>query len=380
MSELRGVGEMNHALINRISCILTHGCMKIKKFYYFCGEMPKLSIIIPAYNAAKTIELALQSILRQNMEDTEVIVVNDGSTDATLEIVNRIKAENSSPTTIRVISQENRGVSSARNVAIKEAQGRYWTTVDADDEVVDGGLQAMLAAAERDGYPEMVYSSYITCKTQQLRVENLIKDATIVGEETGLKIVQQLTFYHYITAWAKLFNREFTIKNDLWYKTEMTKNEDTEFAWRLLPKLKSATTISTPTYLYNDYNPGVTSKFSNPKEFDYLFYAHKVVLDNVSKLSTEDKVAPIRESMLELTTFVVFHLLILMYSSNYRGKRKLFKSAYSQAAALGADFNKYCRYGFPKIIARLLKTGTLLPHIAFLIVCKTPVLRKRLSC
>jgi glycosyltransferase involved in cell wall biosynthesis len=71
--------------------------------------MLKLSIIIPAYNAEKTIEAALRSILRQNMEDVEVIVVNDGSTDSTPEIVNRISAENSSPTPIHLIDNTLRG-------------------------------------------------------------------------------------------------------------------------------------------------------------------------------------------------------------------------------------------------------------------------------
>jgi glycosyltransferase involved in cell wall biosynthesis len=344
--------------------------------------MLKLSIIIPAYNAEKTIEAALRSILRQNMEDVEVIVVNDGSTDSTPEIVNRISAENSSPTPIHLIDNTLRGgLSVARNVGIRAAHGRYWTTVDADDKVADGGMQALLAAADRDGYPQMVYGMKKCCgaPAEQLQVDlSEVTDETIVGEETGLRIAQKLPFLLYITAWAKLFNREFTINNDLWYTPGMTKYEDTEFTWRMLPKLKSATTVSTLTYLYS-VNVGVSSKFSNPKEFDYLFYAHKVILDNVSKLSTEDKVAPLRESMLELTAFLIYKHLILAYSSNYRGKLKLFKSVYKRATDFGADFNKYFHYGFPGIIARLLKTGTWLPHIAFLIVCKTPALRRRLS-
>jgi glycosyltransferase involved in cell wall biosynthesis len=71
--------------------------------------MIRLSIIIPAYNAERTIEAALQSILRQNMDDVEIIVVNDGSTDSTPEIVNRIKAENSSSTSICLINNTLRG-------------------------------------------------------------------------------------------------------------------------------------------------------------------------------------------------------------------------------------------------------------------------------
>jgi glycosyltransferase involved in cell wall biosynthesis len=71
--------------------------------------MIKLSIIIPAYNAEETIEATLRSILRQNMEDVEIIVVNDGSTDSTPEIVNRIKAGNCSSTSIYLINNSLRG-------------------------------------------------------------------------------------------------------------------------------------------------------------------------------------------------------------------------------------------------------------------------------
>jgi glycosyltransferase involved in cell wall biosynthesis len=121
--------------------------------------MLKLSIIVPAYNAERTIENTLRSILRQNMEDAEVIIINDGSTDATLNIINNVVATVATKMEVKIISQENKGLSETRNIGIRTARGRYWTTVDADDEVVDGGLQALLAAAERDEYPDVIYGN-----------------------------------------------------------------------------------------------------------------------------------------------------------------------------------------------------------------------------
>ena len=87
-----------------------------------------LSIVIPLYNKQNSITIAIQSILNQTVSDFEIVVVDDGSTDDSLAVVQAIKDER-----IRVIHKENGGVSSARNVGIKAAKGQYVALLDGDD-------------------------------------------------------------------------------------------------------------------------------------------------------------------------------------------------------------------------------------------------------
>lgn len=94
--------------------------------------MNKLSIIIPAYNAEKSIGLLLEDILNLDVLNYEVIVVNDGSTDKTLSIVEQYT---SSHDVIKLVNQKNQGVSSARNHGLKVCEGEYITFFDADDRI-----------------------------------------------------------------------------------------------------------------------------------------------------------------------------------------------------------------------------------------------------
>lgn len=88
----------------------------------------KYSVVIPLYNKAHYIEKTLNSVLQQTYQDFEIIVVDDGSTDHSLEAAQRVKSDK-----IRVISQKNQGVSVARNTGIQNAKGSYIAFLDADD-------------------------------------------------------------------------------------------------------------------------------------------------------------------------------------------------------------------------------------------------------
>jgi len=90
------------------------------------------SIIIPAYNAEKTIEKCLKSVASQNFHDYEIIVVNDGSEDKTLALLEKWQRRNAL-INLRIINQDNRGLGAARNTAINLAKGEYCALLDADD-------------------------------------------------------------------------------------------------------------------------------------------------------------------------------------------------------------------------------------------------------
>ena len=108
----------------------------------------KLSVIIPCWNVAPWLRRCLKSVFAALPEGGEVIAVDDGSTDETGEILREAALSNEA---LKVIFQENRGVSAARNRALDEALGEFVFFVDPDDYVEDGFFSVMIAAMERDG-------------------------------------------------------------------------------------------------------------------------------------------------------------------------------------------------------------------------------------
>lgn len=107
-----------------------------------------ISVIMPAYNAEETIFKTTKDILNQTYKDFELIIVNDGSTDHTSEMCERIKEYDNR---VILINQENMGLSSARNVGVQNAKGKYITFVDSDDRLEKEYLQFMIEAVEKTG-------------------------------------------------------------------------------------------------------------------------------------------------------------------------------------------------------------------------------------
>ena len=114
------------------------------------------SIIIPAYNSAKFIKRSVGSVIKQTYEKYEAIIINDGSTDDTKSVIKQI-----TDSRVRLINQENRGVSVARNRGLQEAQGQYICFLDSDDEYFDNHLEVLKNMI--DQYPEKSFFSTRHC-------------------------------------------------------------------------------------------------------------------------------------------------------------------------------------------------------------------------
>ena len=110
--------------------------------------MPKVSIIVPFYNVEKYIEKCLQTLVDQTLEDIEIILVNDGSKDKTIDIVK--KYQEMYPTKIVYLEKANGGLSDARNYAIPYAKGEYIAFLDSDDYVETTMYQEMYEIAKKE--------------------------------------------------------------------------------------------------------------------------------------------------------------------------------------------------------------------------------------
>ena len=96
--------------------------------------MCDISIVIPIYNVEKYLRKCLDSVYSLNLDNKEVILVNDGSTDTSINILNEFK--NKYPNKTKIISQKNQGLSEARNIGIKNSNGKYILFIDSDDFII----------------------------------------------------------------------------------------------------------------------------------------------------------------------------------------------------------------------------------------------------
>lgn len=149
--------------------------------------MPIVSVVVPTYNAAAYIGMAIDSVLAQSFKDVEVIVVDDGSVDDTAAVMSRYGPP------IRYLRQENSGVAAARNRGIKESSGRYVAFLDADDTWLPDKLQRQVAALAQDNRCRASYTAHVVCTEtlepitvwRSVRRASSIEDLLLAGNIIG---------------------------------------------------------------------------------------------------------------------------------------------------------------------------------------------------
>ena len=132
---------------------------------------PELSIIIPAYNCAASVTQIVNSILRQDFKDFELIIVNDCSTDNTLDILKKLAKTDRR---IKVVNQnKNGGASAARNTGIAKAHGKYIMFFDADDDIVADTLATFIKAIKKPEI-ELAVSGFTSVTIKNKKVLNSV--------------------------------------------------------------------------------------------------------------------------------------------------------------------------------------------------------------
>ena len=125
-----------------------------------------ISVIMPCYNIEKYVEETLKSVLNQSFKDYEIICLNDGSTDGTLQILNRYQELYSN---IRVISNENHGVAYERNIGIQSSKGKYIYYMDSDDLIKENCLETLYNYAENDNLDVVYFEADSFYETEEIK-------------------------------------------------------------------------------------------------------------------------------------------------------------------------------------------------------------------
>ncbi|WP_161567333.1 glycosyltransferase family 2 protein [Exiguobacterium sp. SH4S7] len=218
-----------------------------------------ISVIIPVYNGEFKISKSLNSLVKQNYKNFEVVIVNDGSTDNTLMKIKKYALK----LNIKVVSKENEGVAIARNTGIQMAQGSYVCFLDADDEFNDGFLDKMLDKAKLEksdvvycGYCEISnsISKQVSCSFKTKNVlNNYIKGKTSI----------------HTNGW--LIKKKYIEDNQIYFRENTSWGEDFEFFCKVLFNTKKITFVRDYlTNYYVDHSPNQLSTFNlNKIDADY---------------------------------------------------------------------------------------------------------------
>lgn len=203
-------------------------------------ERPLLSIVVPVFNTSKFILRCVASILDQRLEDLELILIDDGSSDGSSEICDAIAERDSR---VLCLHQPNGGVSSARNVGMEVARGKYLWFCDSDDIVKEGALETLFDCLH-DNSPAMV----------AFPVEQVDEDGNVLGlipcpKPSKSPELGPLQCGDLLYPYAHVFLRE--LARDEWFDTSLVLLEDRDFLYRMFWKAAgSVAVIERPLYRY----------------------------------------------------------------------------------------------------------------------------------
>lgn len=202
-----------------------------------------VSVVVPVYNVEQYLDRCLDSLVNQALQNIEIIVVNDGSTDGSAEI---IKKYDSRYDNIVVINQENGGLSSARNAGIDVARGDYIGFVDADDYVEKDMFRLLYDATQANSADVAICGYYRNdLKNNVQKIPALNIDAPYNRRHDSDYFIFDLSPY----AWNKIFNREMVISSGIRFpEGRVYEDIPTVFPW--MSKANLITVVDTPLYHY----------------------------------------------------------------------------------------------------------------------------------
>ncbi len=208
---------------------------------------PMVSIIIPVYNAEKTIRRCVDSVLNQEYKDTELLLVDDGSTDLSGRICDEYARKDSR---VSVIHKENTGVSDTRNLALERARGTYLQFLDSDDWISPDATSLMVRAAGESGC-DMVISDFYRVVGERVSHKGDIEPGGLLTREefAGFMMEKPADFY-YGVLWNKLFRRALVEENGLRMDKTISWCEDFMFNLEYIRHTKTIYALHVPIYYY----------------------------------------------------------------------------------------------------------------------------------
>lgn len=278
--------------------------------------MPRFSIIIPVFNSAESINKCLESIYCQNFSDYEVLLIDDGSADASLQICRQWKERDAR---IHVFHQSNKGASSARNVGLMNAIGEYVQFIDSDDTIEPDCLEKLNILIQEYHHPDVVEFrlNYIgpsgIRNIQGCSMAAGLYDRSFI-ENTFLPVMLQIKpdnqVYYNIFNVLRIIKRELISSYSVMFNPKIKRWEDWLFAMEIYNRAQQMVVTNEALYNYFGHEGGGLGGRYDPNTFKYVIEAYKT-LDNLMGekyemfclYATRQKVAQFERCIREIYAF-----------------------------------------------------------------------------
>lgn len=226
--------------------------------------MKKLSVIVPCYNAERTIEKCVNSIINSTYPNIEIILVNDGSEDLTENIIQKFSADH---TNIYAYTKENEGLGRTRNFGIKHASGELITFIDADDYIDANAYEAMISQMDSDS-SDVVYCGFKYVYPDRTAVDDFNCKSTYLNPEEFLQyILGDSKCYAGISACTGIYKSNIIQEmNEPFYSEKEYLSEDKLYNFRYIQLSSSISIVSNRFYYYVQHDEGsITTTFKEYK-------------------------------------------------------------------------------------------------------------------
>lgn len=208
---------------------------------------PVVSIIVPVYNAEKYLKRCVDSILRQDYRDFELLLMDDGSSDGSAEICDGYERADSR---VRVIHKENTGVSDTRNQALDQAQGKFIQFLDSDDWIVPEATRLLVRSMEEYDC-DMVISDFYRVAGERLAQKGDIEEDKVMNrQEFAACMIENPADFYYGVLWNKMFRRSIIEKYHIRMDTSLSWCEDFLFNLEYIRHAESFYALQVPIYYY----------------------------------------------------------------------------------------------------------------------------------
>ena len=259
----------------------------------------KISVIVPVYNTSKYLEKCIESILNQSLKEIEVICINDGSIDNSLEILEKFSKQDRR---VKVINQINKGLTATRNIGLRLAKGKYIINIDSDDWIEKDYFENIYKKAKENNLDMVISDILFDFKDKIILKKDLeISDEKIITGKEYMKVFFKNGGLGY--SWNKLIKREIYSKNNIYFNEAIFAIEDVEFITRLSYFLKKIGKINKAFYHYrqgeNNGSKKIILKNIDDKIVAYnsmlKFYTLKMEDNIIKKIKKEKDIQLIYE-------------------------------------------------------------------------------------
>ena len=210
-------------------------------------KAPLVSIIVPVYNAEKTIDRCVSSILNQSYKDFELLLMNDGSTDRSGSLCDAYEERDSR---VHVLHKENTGVSDTRNQGIAMARGEYLQFADSDDWLAPDAVAGFVRAATEHQCDMVIADFYRVIGERVAQKGDIEKDGVMDRTEYAVNMMQRPADFYYGVLWNKFYKRSIIEKHQIRMDSSVSWCEDFMFNMEYVRHARTIYAMKVPVYYY----------------------------------------------------------------------------------------------------------------------------------